>query len=182
MSFQPIEDIIVDGTDDEDGLKRQYFNGKYETNGTIADAFRAFIEGQAKTNNIPQKHTDENNREIIKVQIVTKLIMVNDETKRLVAVIYYGKENPRNSVLRLCPPESCEQELAALIAIKRAVKETSTNTLLHIETVGIIPNWGIRGRTRHYINVLRKCVTLRFSLVSLIYLLSQSLLDVLFTY
>ena len=37
-------------------------------------------------------------------------------------------------MLRLCPPESCEQELAALIAIKRAVKETSTNTLLHIET------------------------------------------------
>ena len=60
--------------------------------------------------------------------------MVDDETKRLVAVIYYGKENQRNSVLRLYPPESCEQELAALIAIKRAVKETSTNTLLHIET------------------------------------------------
>jgi len=44
-------------------------------------------------------------------------------SKRLVAVIYFGKEDPRNSVLKLCPPESCEQELAALIAIKRAVIE-----------------------------------------------------------
>ena len=41
---------------------------------------------------LPQKCTDKDNREIIKVQIVTKLVMVNDETKRLVAVIYYGKE------------------------------------------------------------------------------------------
>ena len=147
MSFQPVEDIIVDGTDDADGLKRQYFNGKYETSGTIADAFRAFTEGQGKTNNIPQKRTDEDDRKIIKVQIVTKLIMVNAETKRLVAVIYYGKEDPRNSVFKLCPPESCEQELAALIAIKRAVIETSTQG----------PGRGycsIR-KTPHYLNQLK---------------------------
>ncbi len=134
LSFQPVEDIIVDGTEDPDGLKRQYFNGKYETSGTIADAFRAFTEVQVKTDNMPQKRTDEGDRGIVKVQIITRLTMVNAETKRLVAAIYYGKESPRNSVLRFSPPDSCEQEIAALTAIRKAVKEISTNTLLHIET------------------------------------------------
>ena len=133
MRYQPEGDIIMDNTNDPDHFKREYFSGKYETDGTIADAFRAFTEGET-TNNIPQKRTDEGDTEIVKVHIATKLITA-DNIKKLVAVIYYGKGNPKNSMLKVTsPPESWEQELGTLIAIKIAVQETSTNATLHIET------------------------------------------------
>jgi len=133
MRYQPGGDIIMDNTNDPDHFKREYFSGKYETDGTIADTFHVFTEGET-TNDVPQKCNDNRNTEITKVHIATKLITVND-IKKVVAVIYYGRENPKNSMLKISnPPKNWKQELEALIAIKIAVKETSTNVLLHIET------------------------------------------------
>ena len=109
------------------------FSGKYETDSTIADAFHVFTEGET-TNDVLQTCNDNGNTEVTKVHIATKLITVNN-IKKLVAVIYYGRGNPKNSMLKVSNlPKDWEQELGALIAIKIAVKETSTNVLLHIET------------------------------------------------
>jgi len=132
LRFQLEDETIIDNTNDPNLLQRQYFNAAYEVEGTIADAFRAFTEKET-TNTIPQKRTDEENRKTVKVQVAVKQIGV-DDPKKLVAVIYYGKENPQNSILKIIPPEPCGQEIGSLIAIKKAVKESSTNTLLHIET------------------------------------------------
>ena len=103
MRYQSGGDIIVDNTNDPDHFKRKYFSGKYETDGTIADAFHAFTEGETM-NNVPQKFNDNGDTEVIKVHIATKLITAND-IKKLVAVIYYGRENPKNSMLKVSNPQ-----------------------------------------------------------------------------
>src|SRR5438445_12208709 len=91
LKFQLEDEIIVDNTDDPDLLQRQYFNAAYEVDSTIANAFGAFTERET-TNTIPQKYTDKENRKTVKV---LKQIGV-DDSKKLVAVIHYGKESSQN--------------------------------------------------------------------------------------
>ena len=43
------ENIIVDNSNDPDMFRREYFDSKLETDGTIADAFRAFTNGDTMT-------------------------------------------------------------------------------------------------------------------------------------
>jgi hypothetical protein len=88
--------------------------------------------GRDTIEEIPQKRKDEYNTETVKTQIVTKLIIING-TNKLVVIIYYGKDNPKNSILKFNLSNPDERELGTLIAIYKVVKETSTNALLHIE-------------------------------------------------
>ncbi len=66
------QNIIVDNTNDPNKLKRQYFSRDYIIDGSLADAFRIFVEGDTK-NEFPQKRIDDEEMGIVKVQIMIKL-------------------------------------------------------------------------------------------------------------
>jgi hypothetical protein len=53
---------------------------------------------------------------------------------KLVAALWYGKEDPRNTSLRLKLSNTYEQEQACLVAIKKAARNAGTHSLLQIET------------------------------------------------
>jgi hypothetical protein len=58
--------------------------------------------------------------------------VINNSPKLLVA-IYYSQGDPRNTALRVKLPDTQEQNLGCLIAIKRIARNTDKYSTLHIE-------------------------------------------------
>jgi ribonuclease HI len=107
-----------------DNQQKCIFKPNLEVKGDIKEAFRIFTEGNTSDNLLQTFETNNEIDETVKIYISAE-VQVTDNTPKLLVAIYYGQGDLRNTALRVKLPDTQEQNLGCLIAIKRIARSTS---------------------------------------------------------